>query len=246
MKHNRRNYYRILHVQPDAPAEIIKASYRTLMSKLRMHPDLGGDHDQALLVNEAYAVLGDPERRAAYDREAGIEPRLTRGRRRAAAAEAPPRRASRPEPADWATAAPDGEHCHWCHSPAPAVVEPDTRCSRCGAPLAPPPAADQQMHELVGRRSASRRPRGNLAIMQRLDGGATLSVRLRDLSVTGIGLVTTAAVPADTRVRIQSQDFEAIAVVVGHQRELGEYLLHARLLSIAPTRRTGVFVSETA
>ena len=40
---NRRNYYRILHVQPDAPTEIIKSSYRTLMQKLRMHPDLGGD-----------------------------------------------------------------------------------------------------------------------------------------------------------------------------------------------------------
>src|SRR5690606_15555457 len=145
---------------------------------------------------------------------AGIEPRLTRGRRRAAAAEAPPRRASRPEPADWATAAPDGEHCHWCHSPAPAVVEPDTRCPRFGAPLAPPTAAADPTHDPVGRLRASRRPRGNHASMQRRGGGATLSVRLRDLCVTGIGLVTTAAVPADTRVRIQSQDFEAIAVVV--------------------------------
>jgi hypothetical protein len=40
-KQNRRNYYRILHVQPDAPMEVIRASYRTLMQKLRFHPDLG-------------------------------------------------------------------------------------------------------------------------------------------------------------------------------------------------------------
>lgn len=66
---NRRNHYRTLHVQPDAPLEVIKANYRTLMQTLRLHPDLGGDHQAAVQVNEAYAVLGDPGRRAAYDRE---------------------------------------------------------------------------------------------------------------------------------------------------------------------------------
>jgi DnaJ-class molecular chaperone len=50
---NRRNYYRILHVQPDAPTEVIKSSYRTLMQRLKMHPDLGGDHSEAALINEA-------------------------------------------------------------------------------------------------------------------------------------------------------------------------------------------------
>ena len=32
---NRRNYYRVLHVQPDAPVEIIRTSYRTQMEQLR-------------------------------------------------------------------------------------------------------------------------------------------------------------------------------------------------------------------
>ena len=64
---NRRNLYRILHVQPEAPLEIIKASYRSLMTKLKLHPDLGGDHEAAVLINQAYAVLGDPERRRRYD-----------------------------------------------------------------------------------------------------------------------------------------------------------------------------------
>lgn len=66
---NRRNHYRILHVQPDAPLEVIKANYRTLMQKLKLHPDLGGDHWNAACVNAAYAILSDPVRRAAYDRE---------------------------------------------------------------------------------------------------------------------------------------------------------------------------------
>jgi curved DNA-binding protein CbpA len=252
MKNNRRNYYRILHVQPEAPAEIIKASYRTLMSKLKMHPDLGGDHKLAILVNEAYAVLSDPERRAAYDLEIGRVP--YRGRR-----------GPRPEPADhpagWSAQGPAGEpdrpaasaatgddegHCPWCRTAAPPKIKPDTRCMRCRAPLAKPPGPGAGAHELFGRRGATRRPRANLAIMQRLDGGATLSVRLRDISLSGLGLITTTAVPDNTRVRIQSQDFEAIAMIIGSQRDGGEHLLHARLLSLALTRRTGVFMSETA
>ena len=64
----RRDYYRILHVARDAPAGVIKASYRALMQGLGAHPDLGGDHDGAALINEAYATLSDPVRRADYDR----------------------------------------------------------------------------------------------------------------------------------------------------------------------------------
>ncbi len=50
---NRRNYYRILQVQPDASPEVIRASYKTIMRELKTHPDLGGGHWNATLVNEA-------------------------------------------------------------------------------------------------------------------------------------------------------------------------------------------------
>lgn len=63
----RRNYYRILNVQPDAPIEIIRNNYRTLLQKLRLHPDLGGKNWNASIINEAYNVLRNPEKRAAYD-----------------------------------------------------------------------------------------------------------------------------------------------------------------------------------
>ncbi|MBN4054530.1 J domain-containing protein [Nitrospira defluvii] len=64
---NRRNYYRILQIQPDAPNEVIKASYRTLMKRLKCHPDLGGTHSLAALVNDAYRTLSHPRKRAEYD-----------------------------------------------------------------------------------------------------------------------------------------------------------------------------------
>ena len=66
---NRRNYYRILHVQPDAPLAVIKASYRAQMQKLKLHPDLGGDVKNAATINEAYATLSNEKKRAAYDAE---------------------------------------------------------------------------------------------------------------------------------------------------------------------------------
>jgi hypothetical protein len=66
---NRRNYYRLLQVQPDAPIEVIRASYRTLMRDLKQHPDLGGGSAQAALVNEAYRVLSNPALRAEYNRK---------------------------------------------------------------------------------------------------------------------------------------------------------------------------------
>lgn len=58
----------MLQVQPDAPAEVIKASYRTLTHKLHHHPDLGGDQWNAAIVNETYAVLSNIEKRASYDK----------------------------------------------------------------------------------------------------------------------------------------------------------------------------------
>lgn len=65
----RRNYYRVLNVQPDAPLEIIKSNYRTLLQKLRLHPDLGGKNWNASIINEAYNILRHSEKRAAYDKK---------------------------------------------------------------------------------------------------------------------------------------------------------------------------------
>lgn len=66
-----KNYYEILEVTPDASQEVIKAAYKALVK--RMHPDNGNidglDNKTIQDVNEAYEVLSDKERRAAYDSE---------------------------------------------------------------------------------------------------------------------------------------------------------------------------------
>lgn len=65
---NRRNSYRVLRVQPDAPIAFIRQVYRTLMQNMRMHPDLGGDTHQAALINQAYRTLTRPQDRARLDK----------------------------------------------------------------------------------------------------------------------------------------------------------------------------------
>ncbi len=66
---DRRNYYRVLHLQPDAPIELVRVNFRTLMVKLGAHPDLGGENWSAAHLNAAYHTLSDPVRRSEYDRE---------------------------------------------------------------------------------------------------------------------------------------------------------------------------------
>jgi hypothetical protein len=61
------DYYEVLQVHPRASAEMIKKAYRTLMGQMGGHPDLGGDEERAKLLNEAHAILGDPQLRLAYD-----------------------------------------------------------------------------------------------------------------------------------------------------------------------------------
>lgn len=63
-----KDYYKALGVAPDASAEDIKRTFRKNARKY--HPDINTDADAETKfkdVNEAYEVLKDPEKRAAYD-----------------------------------------------------------------------------------------------------------------------------------------------------------------------------------
>lgn len=64
-----KNYYEILEVKSDTSDEVIKAAYKALIKKY--HPDNGSNNDPSgeklRLVNEAYDILSDPEKRKQYD-----------------------------------------------------------------------------------------------------------------------------------------------------------------------------------
>ncbi|MBP7689523.1 MAG: VWA domain-containing protein [Thermoflexales bacterium] len=76
--HDEPDYYATLKVLPDATADEIKHAYRQLARQA--HPDVKAEAGTSLLfrqIQEAYEVLGDPAKRAAYDRrqaDAGRSP----------------------------------------------------------------------------------------------------------------------------------------------------------------------------
>ncbi|WP_192822495.1 DnaJ domain-containing protein [Rufibacter sp. LB8] len=72
-----KNYYHILEVSPTATAQEIKAAYKRLA--LRFHPDKnpGSPHAEERFkqINDAYQVLSNPRRRAAFDQQQDYERR---------------------------------------------------------------------------------------------------------------------------------------------------------------------------
>jgi hypothetical protein len=82
-------HYEVLGVSTTASAEEIKRAYR--LQARKHHPDLSGADDATMqALNQAWATLGDPTRRQAYDRVLGIGAMNGSGPR--------PRPATPPEP----------------------------------------------------------------------------------------------------------------------------------------------------
>lgn len=65
----RRNFYRILHIQPDAPVAVIKESYRVLMDTHKNLPRSNASDWNINLLDIAFKTLQNPQSRVAYDRE---------------------------------------------------------------------------------------------------------------------------------------------------------------------------------
>src|SRR5438128_1984692 len=69
MANNKRDYYEVLGISRNASDEELKKAFRRLAKQY--HPDANkeqGAEARFIEINEAYEVLSDPQKRAAYDR----------------------------------------------------------------------------------------------------------------------------------------------------------------------------------
>jgi DnaJ-domain-containing protein 1 len=78
----RASFYDVLQVSSTATPEVIRAAYRALIEKY--HPDKNPEHRRPMAeevsrqLNQAYAVLSNPQKRREYNRTIGINNGLHR------------------------------------------------------------------------------------------------------------------------------------------------------------------------
>ena len=201
----RRTYYEILYVHVDAPQEIIKSSYRTLMQQLNAHHGSWWRLAEAALINHAYAVLTDTVKRQEYDRQ-------LLGNVAAVAAE-------HAEPAVLQV----GSVCPFCSSAHHhrKGIPIDAICVTCKSPLS---LAGQELVDETGLRK-----------IRRIDRRSQLSYYLQwpqsrphtgvtsDISPRGIMFETSMEVMTGKILKIDCSRFSAIAHVV-NCRDAGKFL----------------------
>ncbi len=238
---NRRNYYRILHVQPDAPVEVIRASFRTLMQRLKVHPDLGGDSWHAALINEARGVLTDRAKRAAYDRnresrfppfDVGVKARRYSTASRVNAQLAGALR------------------CPFCRAvdPRDAPVLPDLMCVECGSPLHP---ADGLRLEHDDQRAVRRINRQHTVTFLTTWPADVRHVGVtRDVSLNGMQFDTASAPAEGQLLKLDCDLCSAVARVVNRRRKrIGVrpvWAVGVEFITLRFATNRGVFLSARA
>jgi DnaJ-like protein/PilZ domain-containing protein len=199
------DYYEVLHVSRDAPTEIIRGCYRTLMQKLKKHPDLGGDTATAALINEAYAVLADVERRSEYDARLDVMTQV---------AQSTPARSPDPEVAAMTKRTPDlSRQCFFCDTPHDhgKIEEVDVTCHICGSPLS---VAENRRIESDGQRAIARLDKKQkITFYTHWPQPRGFESYTEDISLNGLRLVTTRNLTEGQRIKIISEVLEAVAIV---------------------------------
>lgn len=246
---NRRNYYKLLHVQPDAPAEIIRSSYRTLMMKLKQHPDMGGDEWNAALINQAYQTLVDEGKRAQYDRE-----RLYFDRMDFPNALMPPgpqvaKRKIGYTGHQGMNSMPHSR-CLFCKTSHGGDIRmhAQRRCACCGSPLNP--VVDNTILDAEQRRAVRRMARHSRLTFYTAWPQQGFSGHIHDLSPMGMQIHAEEKLQEAQLIKIESDILHAVAMVVycRSQYKCGPhcYVVGIKFFTLLFQRPLGTFLSVIA
>ena len=208
------------------------------MQRLKMHPDLGGDHWQASLINEAFATLSNPQKRAAYDRDMRSRPDVT---------EQPAPQAAAVHETTGGNMAAKG-HCAFCGTPHRAEVGSEDSCQLCLSPLFMPVDAHNgsSLTRLI-----KRMPRSfPLTLFQGWPNSVVIAGQTTDLSPAGLCFLGQEDLPPGKIVKIDSALCAAVAQIrhcTAHARpDQGKWEIGVKFITLRFNVSQGNFVSTVA
>lgn len=227
---NRRNYYRLLQVQPDAPFEVIRASYRALLKELKVHPDLGGDHWNAKVLNEAYSTLSDRNRRSAYDKK--LYEKYTKK----------PFQESTDQRMPFITF-----FCPFCKRPLARQANPNERCATCRSPLKS--FGEEELQQSCRRTIARRKKSGKINYFTTWPQKGQ-PAEIIDISPEGMRFRCGEKLNSKSVIKISGPSLKAIAEVK-HSYKIflkGKiiYTVGVHFCSVTFSNQSGVFYSAAA
>lgn len=237
-----KNFYQILHVQQDAPSEVIRATYRTMMQKMKMHPDLGGNQEDAALINEAYSVLMDPSARARYDSS-------LMSAANASSNQAYVMQKSQNGYQKTARLIKDNQ-CAFCELPHNygQDIKSDSQCSRCGSALFP---TTKQNFELNGNRLINRiEKQWPVSLYMSWQDTRSYIGMTQDVSLNGLQVLSNANVENGAVLRLSSHMLDAVAIVVNsrsdHTMLRKRWRLGLEFLTLRFHQAQGTFIKTDA
>ena len=205
------SYYEILQVSPSSSFSVIRDQYRRVMLSILRHPQCAEMKKYALLFNEAYEILSNPNSRAVYDQLLNQHQRL------------------------WLNEAKLNDqqlkkefglhHCRHCYYPHGFDYErdPAANCPQCAQPLfAPDRPALKHAHRILNRM-----PKNDPVIYYVTWPGTSYAGELFDVSPQGIGFYGYERLPLQHVIQIDAKFLHGTARVT-HVR-FGSYIQHSPL-----------------
>ncbi len=220
------------------------------MQRLKQHPDLGGDHWNAALINEAYRVLTSPQSREQYDRERQL---IRRGSSFSKPANytadetaGPSVRQSAYEAAACTSTTP-APACLFCLTPHDSSTsdDPDAVCSNCASPLC---AASKWLLEHSGQRTIKRVAKQfNIDFFTTWPQTVPCSGQTLDVSPNGMRFISERRLGEGRNIKIASSAIEAVALVTHcQQNDSKGWIVGVAFETLRLAHSQGVFFSARA
>jgi len=182
-----------------------------MMQKMKMHPDLGGDQQDAALLNEAYSVLMNPETRAEYDASLAQQTQTVSAKTNVYD--------SNNHVHSVIKKVFSANSCTFCDLPHNygQSVKSDNICQRCASSLYP--ASKQSLGQSGNRIIERIEKQWPVTFYMHWSDNRSYIGKTQDVSLNGIQMLTNTFVENGQVLKLSSHTLDAVAVVVNYRSD---------------------------